>query len=63
MKHIELLDMERPTFYVSFPYDRKAPLGAYDWLSQTQGHGFSFGGSGVYFYNEQDAIMFALRWV
>lgn len=65
MKHIEILDMERTTFYVSFPMvDRKVPhrLGALDWLAHSEGHGFSFGGNGIYFYNEQDAVMFALKW-
>ena len=62
MKHIEVLDIEKPTFYVSFPFDHKAPLDAYNWLDQYVGAGFSFGGNGIYFYKEQDAVMFALTW-
>jgi hypothetical protein len=34
-----------------------------DWLESYEGKGhYAYGGYGVYFENEEDALVFALRW-
>ena len=63
MRHIAILDTERPTYYVEIPkpgYSQNESL--YEWLDNTSGAGYSFGGHGIYFYREKDAMWFALRW-
>ena len=64
MKLIEILDTTKTTFYIEYPFrGEKAPQDVYAWLDKTDGAGFSFGDNGIYFYKEQDATMFALRWL
>lgn len=64
MKHVETLDISRKSFYVHFPFHPYAKHNdhPYDWLVETEGGEFTFGGHGIYFYNEKDAVLFTLRW-
>ena len=63
MKHHTFLDIDRPIYYVKInPFNRLISDLEVDWLCQTPGQGYTLGGSGVYFYSQADATLFALKW-
>ena len=62
MDWIKTLAMDKETFFVAFNvYKHKDDSRPYQWLHTADGHGYSVGGSGIYFYSEADAVQFALR--
>jgi hypothetical protein len=69
MNHIQDLDTSRDIYSISISHIIARPgwiseneKAMWHWLDDTPGDGYSLGGRTVYFYAEQDASMFALRW-
>lgn len=60
MKNIGMLDSDKEYVWVPHKHGIDAVIA---WLDEYAGQGhFALGGYGVYFEDEQDATVFALRW-
>jgi hypothetical protein len=69
MTHIEDLDANRDFYSISIAHLIKQAgfiteneQDMWRWLRDTPGGEYSLGGRTIYFYEEKDASMFALRW-
>lgn len=65
MRNVVELSMTKDHFFVPISHQKMAPdelQGIHEWLDKTPGEGYTLGGWGIYFYNEQDAVWFKLRW-
>lgn len=69
MRFIAELDKSKPTYFVAGDFSYSSNPDVWDWLDSTKGQGYSvvysdqnYGIVGLHFYNERDAMLFALRW-
>lgn len=58
MTEISILNIDRSFTYLDVEFSKDI----FTWLDNTPGGEYSFGGHGIYFYEEKDATMFILRW-
>lgn len=74
MRYIAVVERAKKRYFVPVPVLYTADDEIIDWLESTPGQGFSLDWRdnetdywketrGVHFYDEKDAIMFALRWL
>lgn len=69
MRFIAVLDESKKSYLVTGNFDHSTTPEISEWLDDTPGQGYSiaystvnYGKIGYFFYNEQDAILFTLRW-
>lgn len=63
MEYFKYLRPDVPFYRIDVDWHKNNQKEICQWLDCQDGDGYSLGGFGVYFYSEQDAVFFSLRWV